>query len=70
MANKTIPGFIAEDVAEIYPSAVIHDVEGNIESWDERRVIPGMLKLIQEQHEKIESLMYRITKLESIVASL
>ena len=56
MKGKTIPGFIAEDVAAIYPSAVIHDEDGRVESWDERRIIPAMLKLIQEQHEEIERL--------------
>lgn len=56
MKGQIIPGFIAEDVAEIYPAAVIHDADGNIESWDERRIIPAMLKLIQEQHEEIAKL--------------
>ncbi|MDO5139015.1 MAG: hypothetical protein Q4D71_11240, partial [Oscillospiraceae bacterium] len=55
MKGEKIPGLIAEDVAEIYPSATIHDPDtGEIESWDERRIIPGMLALIQEQHEMIE----------------
>ena len=70
MAEKTIPGFIAEDVAEIYPAAVIHDEEGRVESWDERRIIPGMLKLIQEQHDEIEDLKKRLEKLETIVDTL
>ena len=70
MTGKTLPGFIAEDVAEIYPSAVIHDWKGDIESWDERRIIPGMLKLIQEQHDEIEDLKARIAKLETIVEAL
>lgn len=72
--GKTLPGFIAEEVDEIYPSAVIHDTEGKIESWDERRIIPGMLSLIQEQHEtiqkqeeKIQSLEERIEKLEKLI---
>lgn len=56
MKGQTIPGFIAEDVEEIYPSAVIHNQNGEIESWDERRIIPAMLKLIQEQHEEIAKL--------------
>ena len=56
MKGQTLPGFIAEDVAKIYPAAVIHDGDGNIESWDERRIIPGMLALIQEQHEEIAKL--------------
>ena len=56
MANQVLPGFIAEDVAEIYPSAVIHNEKGEIENWDERRIIPAMLTLIQEQNEKIKKL--------------
>lgn len=64
MRGKTIPGIIAEDVAEIYPSAVIHDAEGQVESWDERRLIPGMLALIQEQDKKIKELEARLEKLE------
>lgn len=55
MKGQTIAGFIAEDINEIYPSAVIHK-DGEIESWDERRIIPAMLKLIQEQHDEIEKL--------------
>lgn len=57
MEGELIPGFIAEDVEDIYPSAAIHDPRtGQIESWDERRIIPGMLALIQEQDEKIRAL--------------
>ena len=56
MAGKTVPMFIAEDVAEVFPSAVIHDKNGEIESWDERRIIPGMLTLIQEQEERLKKL--------------
>ena len=70
MDGQTLPGFIAEDVAEIYPSAVIRDEKGQIENWDERRIIPGMLKLIQEQHDEIEDLKARIEKLETIVEQL
>lgn len=56
MRDKTLPGFIAEDVDCFYPAATIHDGNGKVENWDERRIIPGMLKLIQEQHEEIERL--------------
>lgn len=67
MKGKTLPGFIAEDVEEIYPAAAIYDVEGQIESWDERRIIPGMLKLIQEQKEQIDMLEARLAKLEAMM---
>ncbi len=58
MKDITVPGIIAEDVAEIYPAAVIHD-DDKIESWDERRIIPGMLALIQEQEKRIATLERR-----------
>lgn len=67
MAGQTIPGFIAEDVAEIYPAAVIHDADGNIESWDERRIIPGMLALIQEQDKRIRELEAKVEKLMTLM---
>ncbi len=64
----TIPGFIAEEVDEFYPSAVIHHHKtGEIESWDERRIIPGMLALIQEQKKQIDDLTARIEKLEKLL---
>lgn len=67
MEGKTIPGIIAEDVAEIYPSAVIHNSDGEVESWDERRIIPGMLALIQEQDKKIKSLEAKLARLEEML---
>ena len=67
MKGKTIPGIIAEDVEEIYPAAAIHDTEGRVESWDERRLIPGMLALIQEQDAKIKQLEARLAKIEEML---
>ena len=70
MRGQTLPGFIAEEVAESYPSAVIHNQDGDIESWDERRIIPGMLALIQEQKKQIDDLQARLEKLENLVNTL
>lgn len=56
MRDVDMLGFIAEDVNEVYPSAVIHDKDGNIESWDERRLLPAMLSLIQKQKKEIDTL--------------
>jgi hypothetical protein len=67
MKGQTIPGIIAEDVEEIYPAATIHDTEGRVESWDERRLIPGMLALIQEQDKKIKELEARLAKIEEML---
>lgn len=66
MANRNHVGFIAEEVDEIYPDAVIHH-DGQVESWDERRIIPPMLKLIQEQKQKIDELEERIARLEALL---
>lgn len=68
--NVTLPGFIAEEVDKHYPVAVIHGLNGEIESWDERRIIPGMLSLIQEQQKKIDDLEERLAKLERMVETL
>lgn len=66
--NKELVGFIAEEVAEIYPIATDYekDEQGNfiIESWNERYIIPPMLKLIQEQHLEIEQLKQEIENLK------
>ena len=67
MRGQTIPGIIAEDVEEIYPAATIHDAEGRVESWDERRLIPGMLALIQDQDKKIKELEARLAKIEEML---
>jgi hypothetical protein len=53
--NSYVPGFIAEDINEIYPIAV--EIEENIaQDWNPRFLIPGMLALIQELYTRIETL--------------
>ena len=69
MAGQTIPGIIAEDVEKIYPAATIHK-DGKVESWDERRIIPGMLALIQEQDKTIKEQQARLDELEKKLESL
>jgi hypothetical protein len=70
MHGQVIPGIIAEDVEEIYHSAVIYNENGEVESWDERRIIPGMLALIQEQDKKIKSQEVEIKDLKSRLEKL
>lgn len=54
-AGKMLPGFIAEDVANIYPIAA--DYEGElVETWNERFIVPGLLALIQDQEKRIKAL--------------
>lgn len=62
--NKNIIGFIAEDVQEIYEIATEYDEDGKVEMWNSDVMIPAMLKLIQQQHNKIENLQKQIDELK------
>lgn len=50
-----VPGFIAEEVAEVYPIACEYDGD-KPENWNIRLIIPAMLKLIQDQKKEIDTL--------------
>ena len=54
-AGLMLPGFIAEEVASIYPIAA-DKVEGVVESWNDRFLVPGMLALIQDLNTRIQIL--------------
>ncbi|MFR5876880.1 MAG: phage tail spike protein, partial [Eubacterium sp.] len=58
-------GFIADDVAEIYPNAALYDREGQVSGWNAHVMIPAMLKLIQEQKQQIDDLSERVKMLEN-----
>lgn len=49
-------GFIAEELDEIYPLATCHDKDGLASDWNDRALIPAMLKLIQELNERVKAL--------------
>ena len=52
MAGKNIPGLYAEDVYNNFPEAAYSNADGKIENWNERMIIPAMLKLIQELYSE------------------
>lgn len=60
-------GITAEGVHEHYPNACIYNEKGEPESWQDRIMIPAMLKLIQEQKKEIDSLNERLTLLENSI---
>ena len=68
--QKIIPGFIAEKLDKLLPIVVSHDENGIRNGWKEKAIIPLMLKLIQEQHIKIESLIQQNISLEGRIAIL
>lgn len=69
----SIPGFYAEDVDKYLPDAAdyIEDKDGNLipENWDERTLIPYMVKCIQTQHEEIETLKSNQQKILQALAN-
>lgn len=54
--DKDIIGLIVEELEVIYPIAVNYDKDGRPEMWNAQILIPAMLKLIQEQNERIKKL--------------
>lgn len=61
-----IPGFYAEDMQKCFPDATDHiELNGETvpENWNERMLIPAMMKLIQSQHEEIETLKSNQSKI-------
>ena len=59
--GKVVPGFIAEEVYDIYPIAS-EFMNGKVRDWDVRVIVPAMLKLIQEQKMEIEELKKGLSK--------
>jgi hypothetical protein len=50
-----IPGFIAEEVEEVYPVAVDYN-EGQTETWVSNYIVPGMLDLIKDMNTRLNAL--------------
>lgn len=77
LVEGTQIGVTAEDVHKCYPNACIYNEKGEPESWQDRIMIPAMLKLIQEQKvqldeqaSEIDNLKARLSALEDIVNKL
>ena len=62
--HKLVVGLIAEEVYEKYPIAA-NFLNGKPEDWNERYIIPPMLKLIQDQHKEIEQLKKEVQELKN-----
>lgn len=56
LSGKKIPGFYAEDVYNIFPEATQLNEAGEPEDWNFRVMIPAMMKVIQDQNERINTL--------------
>lgn len=60
-------GFIADEVAKIFPNAALRNKDGEPSNWTDRTLIPAMLKLIQEQKKTIDDLTSRVEKIEKLL---
>ena len=58
-------GFIAEDMAEIYPNCVSYDEEGEVAGIDYSSFVPYMIEMIKKQQEEIEELKGQLSDLLS-----
>ena len=63
LSGTPIIGIIAEDMHEHYPAAASYNADGSVESWDTRRLVPAMLKLIQNQHREMEQIKRQLAAL-------
>jgi hypothetical protein len=53
--QQLFPGFISEEVDAIYPMAADYE-NGEIESWNDRMIVPALLSLVQELYKRVEEL--------------
>lgn len=70
LVDTSLPGFIAEEVDEIYPIACEYNEDDQPENWNIRIIVPPMLKLIQDQHEEIELLKLRVEQQQKEIEAL
>ena len=65
-AETTVDGFIAHEVSNIVPEAIIGEKDGELmQGIDQSKLVPILTKAIQEQQELIDSLTTRIETLEA-----
>lgn len=58
-----IPGFIAEEVDQVYPIAVDYDEEGLPKVYGDMYLMPGLIRLVQKLYKRVEDL-------ENVIKSL
>lgn len=54
--QRSIPGFYAESVDEVYPEAVRYNYDGQPEDWDPKKLLPAVVRLVQLQKEDIDKM--------------
>lgn len=54
LCGKDVPGFYAEDIAELFPECAAYDEKGRPEDWNYRMLVPVMMKLIQNLYKEVK----------------
>lgn len=67
--GRYLPMFIAEDVEEHFPQAATH-MNGQIEDWNYRMMIPAMFAMIKSQKFEIDNLKEDIKELRKIIKEM
>ena len=67
--GKSIPGFSAKEIADLYPSAAVYENE-DAADWSERNLIPFMVKAIQQNQKEIKELKKQIDALEKQIGKM
>jgi hypothetical protein len=62
-ADVLVPGFIAEEVDAIYPAAADYN-DGQVETWNDRMLVPGLLALIQDLNNRVKELEAKLSNLQ------
>ena len=65
--GREMPGFYAEDISDLLCT---YNEDGTVEDWNERTLIPYMLKTIQVQQERIDNLEAQINELKATVSNM
>lgn len=67
--GRYLPMFIAEDVEEHFPQAATH-MNGQVEDWNYRMMIPAMFAMIKQQKCEIDNLKEDIKELRKIIKEM
>lgn len=64
--GKYMPMFLADDVEQHMPEAAIH-MDGKIEDWNYRVMIPAMFAMLKQQKAEIDSLRQEIDEIKQFL---
>nr|DAG73643.1 MAG TPA: tail protein [Caudoviricetes sp.] len=64
--GKYMPMFLADDVEQHMPEAAIH-MDGKIEDWNYRVMIPAMFAMMKQQKSEIDSLKQELNEIKQLL---